>query len=316
VPSAPSFWLALKRWWFSLSPTAMAIWLTLLDNVGMSIMVTLLKLMGSRYDSNQLAFFRSFVGLMVFLPVLAGYGLAIVRTKRPVMHALRVGFGSGSMLCGFYAVTALPLAESTALNFTRPLVMMVTAVIFLGEIVGWRRWTAALVGFSGVLVMVQPGSAQFDPAMLVSLLGSCLGCGTVVVVKKLSETDTTASLMFSSAVVTTLITAVPAYVVWRTPELADIPVIVIMGLLGTSTQFLFLKAYSLANAAVLAPIDYSRLLFASFLGYAVFGDLPAGATLAGAAIVAASTLYIMRREAMLQRAAATATPAAPPHEPR
>lgn len=316
MPFTPSSWLALKRWWASLTPTSVAICLTLLDNVGMSLMVTLLKLMGSRYDSMQLAFFRSAIGLIVFMPILASYGLNIVRTRRPFMHVLRVGFGSTSMLCGFYAVTVLPLAESTALNFTRPLVMMVMAVIFLGEIVGWRRWTAAAIGFSGVLVMVQPGSAQFDPAMLVSLAGSVIGCATVVVVKKLSETDTTASLMFFSAVVTTLVTAVPAYFVWRTPELSDIPIIVFMGLLGSTTQFLFLKSYSLANAAVLAPIDYSRLLFASILGYLVFGDLPAGATLAGAAIVAISTLYIVRREAKLQREAATAQSAVPPQEPR
>jgi len=289
--------------------------MTLIDNVGMSVMVTLLKLLGSTYDSMLLAFFRSVIGLAIFMPLLAGYGWSLVRTNRPLMHVLRVGFGASSMLCGFYAVTVLPLAESTALNFTRPLFMMVLAVIFLGELVGWRRWTAATVGFLGMLIMVQPGGAEFHPAMLVSLLGSCLGCGTVVVVKKLSRTDTTASLMFSASVVTTVITAVPAYFVWKTPTLIDLPIILIMGALGTCTQFLFLRAYSLANAAVLAPIDYSRLLFAIVLGYAVFGDLPAEATLIGAAIVASATLYIVRREARLKREAATAPPA-PTQEPR
>jgi len=306
----------VSRWWLSLAPASCAIILTLIDNAGMSVMTTLLKLLGSRYDPTLLAFFRSVIGLVLLLPVLAGYGLAVVRTNRPFMHGLRVIFGSGAMLCGFYAVALLPLAESTALNFTRPLIMMVLAVIFLAEAVGWRRWTAAAVGFAGVLVMVQPGSAAFDPAMLVSLAGSFFGCASVVVIKKLAQTDTTASLMFSSAVLTTVFTAIPAYFIWQTPVLLDVPIILAMGLLGTFTQYLFLRAYTLANAAVLAPIDYSRLLFAIVLGYAVFGDLPAVATLIGAAIVAASTLYIVRREAKLQREAASAGPPDPAHQPR
>ncbi|MGQ0662762.1 MAG: DMT family transporter [Pseudomonadota bacterium] len=300
---------ALKRRWLALGGNRRGILLILCDNVLVSAMFVLVKVLGGRYDAFEIAFFRSVIGLAVLVPLLVRFGPIAFRTRRLPMHVMRGVFSVGGLVTGYYTLIELPLADATAISFARPLIMTVLAVLFLAEIVRWRRWSAVAVGFVGVLVMVRPGLAGFHPAMVVGLASAALACGSAVAVKKLTETETTAALMFYSAVSMLVFTAPPAALVWRTPPAADLGSLLVIGLLGAAGQFCFVRAYVEGSAAVLAPFDYSRLIFATALGLALFGELPGPWTLIGAGIIVASTLYITRREARLDRLAPPRGPA-------
>lgn len=263
-----------------------------------SVQGLLVKLLGQRLSPFEVAFFRCLFGLLVLVPFLAG-----TRSYRisgaPGMHLLRALVGVSGMLCGFYAITYLPLATATAITFTKPLFLIVLAVLFLGEVVRWRRWTATAVGFLGVLIVARPGSEVFSPTMLIALLGSFLIADVAVLVKKLSATDRNVTIMFYFAVITTVIAAVPAYFVWQMPLGIEWPLLIFVGVAASLGQYCTLRALRIAEATAVMPFDYTRLLFAGAFGYFFFGEVPDGWTLLGIAVLVGSTLYIAQREMRL-----------------
>jgi len=292
--------------------TAEARWLVLPGNVRgavwimlaaclFTIMGALIKTVGARLDSLQIGFFRCALGLAVILPFMLRAGPAAFRTERPLMHLWRGLLGTTAMFCGFYAVTHLPLADATAIGFANTLFMIVLAVLFLGEQVRWRRWTATGVGFVGVLVMVGPaGQSQVLP-MAIALFGTLCVAIVSVVIKKLSRTESPLSILFSFGVVSTVASAGPAIVVWQTPTLGELGLMFLIAAIGTVAQNCGIRGYRAGEATAVAPFDYCRLLFAGALGYLMFGDVPSPQTLMGAGLIVTATLYIARREAALAR---------------
>lgn len=262
------------------------------------------KLLGATYDSFQIAFFRSLFGFLTVLPLAMWAGLAALRTRHPLRHLSRGLIGAFGMFCGFYALTHLPLADSTAISFTTPLFLVLLAMLILGERVRWRRGTATVVGFLGVMLMVRPGAGVLDIAAAVGLLGALSAALAIVFVKQLAAIDRPVTVALWFGVVSTLAAAVPAAIVWRTPGLVDTALLILTGVLGGLGQVCTTRAYAVADATAIAPIDYSRLVTATILGYLVFAEWPDLWTLAGAAIVILSTLYIARREAALRAAGA------------
>lgn len=258
----------------------------------------LVKLLGQRLSPFEVAFFRCFFGLLVLLPFLAQ-----TRSYRisgsPWMHLLRALVGVSGMFCGFYALTHLPLATATAITFTKPLFLIVLAVLFLGEQVRWRRWTATAVGFLGVLIVARPGTDVFSFAMVVALVGSFLIADVAVLVKKLSATDRNVTILFYFAVITTFVAAIPAWFVWQTPYGLEWPLLVFVGVSASLGQYCTLRALRVAEATAVMPFDYTRLLFAGIFGYVFFGEIPDGWTLVGIAVLIGSTLYIAQREVRL-----------------
>src|SRR3546814_16470131 len=132
----------------------------------------MVKLVGARLDSLEIGFFRCAFGLATVLPFMLRGGTAAFRTERPMLHLFRGLLGTTAMFCSFYALTHLPLADATAIGFANTLFMIVLAVLFLGKTVRWRRWTATIVGFAGVLVMVGPGGHGVDLPVLAALFGT------------------------------------------------------------------------------------------------------------------------------------------------
>jgi drug/metabolite transporter (DMT)-like permease len=210
-------------------------------------------------------------------------------------------------------VTHLPLADATALSFTRPLFMIVLAVLFLGEQVRWRRWSATGIGFLGVLVMARPGDGGFDFAAGVAVAATLFVAGVGVMLKRLAATERPETIIFYFTIISSLLSLGPALYVWRPPGWADVAVMAVLGGLGSLGQYLTIRAYRIAEATAVDPVDYARLLLATAFGFALFGELPDSWTLLGALIIVGSTLYITRREARLGRTVTegVATPAAP-----
>jgi len=287
---------------FGLSPNHRgALWM-LAAGLGFTLNGVLVKALGQQgLDAYQIAFFRAVVGLVAVLPFLWWIGFARLRTRHPWVHAFRVIFGAGAMVCGFYALTRLPLADVTALGFTTPLFATVLAVVFLREPVRWRRWTATALGFLGVVIMVRPGAGAFDPAAVVAL-GMAFGiAAALVLVKRLPAAESQIAMLFYFGLGSVAITAGPAAAVWQPPSGPQVLLLIVMGLLGLGSQAMMIRAFRIGEASFVAPFDYGKLLAAGLLGFLVFAEVPDLWTLTGAAIIVGATLYIARREAAVGR---------------
>jgi len=266
-------------------------------------MEAIIKHLGAAMHPMQIVFFRCLFAFLTIAPVvLLTSGMAGIATKRLGAHFSRTILGFGAMATGFFAITKMPLADAVALGFVRPLFLVLLAVLFLGEQIRWRRWTATAVGFVGVVVMVQPSPEGWNPFALVALLSGFLVACVSVALKKLSETERAETAVFWFAAMSSVLAAGPAILVWRTPTPAEWPFLAALGVLGSLGQYLIVRAYRIAEATAVDPMDYGRLILAAILGVAVFGEMLQTHTLVGAAIIAASTFYIARREAKLTKA--------------
>ncbi len=293
---------AIGRRWQTLSPAARAAVLMVTGSLLFSIMGAIVKLVGQRLDSFQIAFFRCLFGFAAILPfILLEKGHHAFRTTHHWGHFLRGAIGVGAMVAGFYATTRLPLTDSTAISFTAPLFMIITAVLLLGETVRWRRGLATFVGFIGVLVMVRPDSGALDMAAIVGLFGAALVALSTTLIKRLSATEHALTILVYFGLFSTVLTAAPAYFVWRPPDFYELTLLLLVGALGAVGQFCQIRAYAIGEVTAVAPIDYSRLIFAGIMGYLLFSELPDRYTIAGAVIIVGSTLYIAYREAHLSR---------------
>jgi len=300
--SRPAAGGRLARRWRGLSANARGILWMLAAAVGFGLMGALVKQLGTRLDSLQLAFFRGAVALLVLLPFLARAGWATAMPHYPLRHLGRATTGMAALVFGFYAFTHLPLATATAISFAQPLFMVVLAVLLLRERVRWRRWTATLVGFAGVLVMLRPGHEALQTAALAALANALFVALSAVQVKAMPRDEKDLTLLFSFSFVAALALFPPALLVWQAPTAQEWLLLGAMGGLGIASQAAVVRAYRVgADASLVAPFDYARLIVAAGLGFAFFAELPDVWTGAGAAIIILSTLYIARREAVLGR---------------
>jgi drug/metabolite transporter (DMT)-like permease len=222
-----------------------------------------------------------------------GLGL---RSHRPGLQVLR---GLGTVASALFFISSLPflpMADATAINFISPILITALAVLFLREQVGWRRWTAALVGLLGVLIVIRPGTGAFQLAALLPLLAAASWAGTAIVTRLMSGTDQpTTTLTYSALVGLGLLTAMMPFV-WVTPTWTEVGLALVMGLLSTAGHGLVVLGYRHASASVLAPFSYVQLIWAGALGFLVFGSLPDQFTFLGAGIIVASGLYTAYRE--------------------
>lgn len=285
--------------------------LMMMSGVLFTAMSALVKELGTRYDPFQVAFFRCLFGFLVLVPLILPRGLAAFRTRHPLKHVTRGLVGVSAMACMFFGLANLPLADVTAISFGVPMFLIILAVLFLGERVRWRRWTATAVGFLGVVIMLRPGTGAFEPAALVVVGGTFLIAVATTGVKLLSRTETTLTMLSWFGVVTTVAMAVPAALVWRAPEPEDWALLVLVGAIGAAAQNFSVRAYAAGEATAVAPFDYVRMVYATGVGILLFNEWPDIWTLAGALIIVASALYIARREARLDASQRVAMPRKP-----
>ncbi|MFA5123122.1 DMT family transporter [Zavarzinia sp.] len=262
------------------------------------------KWQSERYDVLQLIFFRAFFGTMVLIPfMLRAGGFAVaVRTRRPGLHFMRGMIGTVSLFTFFLAYRYLELADAIALSFVSPLFMTALSVPILGEQVGWRRWTAIAVGFLGVLVIVRPGGGLFTPLALLPIAGAFTYALVGVTIRVLSRTEASVTIVFYFGLFSSIVAGLGLPFVWQTPaSLQDWIGQIGIGLIGGVAQMAMTSAFSRAPVSVVAPFDYTAIIWASVLGYLVWGDVPVAGTFAGAALVIGSGLYILHRETRLRR---------------
>nr|WP_309086497.1 DMT family transporter [Chelativorans sp.] len=273
-----------------------AAWL-LTDMTLVSAMSALVKIEGATYPAIQIVFIRSLIGFVTVLPLAWRYWPEIVGTRRLGCHLLRVACHAAALSGNFIALTMLPLALVTAIGFTRPLVVMVLAVLLLAERIGAIRWIGTAAGFAGVLVMVTPGSAPLNLGLVACFCSVFFGALSIIQIRALKDENTAVLMVFYSVGVTALI-AVPATAVWQPVAPADWPTLLAIGVLAQLGQFCYLRAYQSAPANFLAPLGYLSLIFATATGYFIFAEVPGWTTLLGVAIILGAlqmTNYFERR---------------------
>lgn len=276
-----------------------ALWM-LASAVGFTAMTTLIKFLGDDYPAALQTFYRQLAGVIVLLPLIARDWRGAFRTTRPGIIIFRSSAGVLALILGFYAYQKLPLADANALSFTRTLWLVPLAAFVLREPIGPLRIGAALVGFLGVLVMLRPGAGGVEAWLgwpqAAALASSLLFALTITGMKVMTRDHSPFVLLVYAAVLGLVFAIPPALFVWRWPTLPDLGLLTAMGVIGTLTQGAYIKGMQVGEAAAMAPIDYTRLVFAVGAGFLLFHEIPKPATLVGAAIVVASTLFISWRE--------------------
>jgi drug/metabolite transporter (DMT)-like permease len=267
-----------------------------------TVMDTLIKWLSAGYPVIELLFSNALFALIpVAVTTLRRGGLARLRTRRLRLHVVRGTFGLCGGFLGFYAYSQLPLADAYSIIFATPLLITALSVPVLGEQVGWRRWSAVALGFMGVLVMLQPGVAPIGPGALAALGAACASAVAILLVRKLSATDSTASIALYSNLTVVLVTGCLLPFQFILPTWSDLVLMAASGLIGGTALLILIGAYRRAPAALVAPFQYSQMVWAILLGLLIWGDVPDPAKLLGAAIVASSGLFILYRETALGR---------------
>lgn len=277
-----------------------ALWM-LLAGVGFTGMAVCIKLAGQTLPVFELVVLRALFALLVISPAIWKAPRGYFATSRPGAHLLRCIFGMCGVVTMMLALTHLDLALATTLGFTRTLFMIILAVLFLNEIVRWRRTVATLVGFLGVIVCVQPGAGGFDPWTLVGVIAALFSAGVTTMIKRLTSTEPPLRILVWSYVVMSLMALGPTIYYWKTPNLVELGYIAALGVFSVWGQSCMVNSLRVGEATAVAPFEYSRLLFAALIGFFVFAEVPADSTWMGMALIVTSTLYIAIREARLRK---------------
>ena len=262
-----------------------------------AITAVLIKLLGDSLHIFQIVFFRCLFGLIVVGPIIIKTGSDIFKIKKPILHIVRVICAILGMSSGFYAISELELATATALSFTRPLFMVVLAIFILNEVVGWRRGIATSIGFFGVVVIIQPGTTEFNPAMFSGLFAAIAVGGALISVKLIVPYDSPEKIMLSFSIGTVIVSFLPAIYVWIEPQTSDFILLISLGIFASLGQYCTIRAYELGEATLISPIDYFQIIFLTFAGFYFFNETPIITTLIGSIIIILSTLYILIRGA-------------------
>ncbi|CAN7596198.1 DMT family transporter [Phenylobacterium sp. LjRoot219] len=273
----------------------------------MAAMYALVKLCGDRgVPVFEIIFFRNaFAFLPLGLYIWRTTGFEVLRTRRPLGHLMRSVVGLTGMLCGFSAVQHLPLTEATALQFASPLFMTAMSAVLLSEPVGRHRWAAVIVGFVGVMIMARPIPGQMNVVGVTYGLLSAVGvAGAMVAIRQIADTERGPTIVFYFTLAGTVLGLVGSLLFgWSVPDRGTLVLLICAGVVGGIGQLLLTEALRAAPVGVVAPFDYTQLVWAALLGLLIWGELPHPATVVGSLIVAASGVYILHRELRRFRAA-------------
>jgi drug/metabolite transporter (DMT)-like permease len=280
-----------------------------------TVMSTLVKLVSGRFPIGEVVFYRSFFALVPLIAWLAARSEIIdaIRTHHLKGHLKRSLAGSLAMFCGFAALSYLPLPDATALGYATPIFATTLAALVLGETVRPYRWAALGLGFAGMLVMLSPYLSMAPAAgfreggrplgAAFGLLGAGFGAVASIEVRRLAQIEKTGAIVFYFSVAASLFGFLAGrWYGWISPAPQEAVVLVSAGIMGGIGQILLTSSYRFAPVSIIAPFDYTTLLWSMLLGFAVFDDVPEPLVLAGAALVIAAGLFVIWRERRLSRA--------------
>jgi drug/metabolite transporter (DMT)-like permease len=246
------------------------------------------------------AFYRNIFGIIFLLPWLLQNNFVVLKTKHLKLHILRGVLNSGFMLGFFFALSLIPIAEATALNFTAPLFASLLAIIVLREFVGWRRWAALFIGFASTLIILQPGAEIISFGAILVLFASLSWAGSMIALKKLSNTESSLTSTLYLVIVLTPVTFIFGFPHLNVLNLEQIIWLIEVAITSTMAQYFLSESLKNDDASVVAPYDFSRLIWAAIFGYILFDEVPTIWVWLGGALIFASVAYISYREAKIK----------------
>lgn len=266
------------------------------STVVFSVADVITKQLASTLPPPEVAWMRYVTFALFIIPfVLIKGGPALFRSHRPGLQVVR-GLGMvGSSIMFIQSLPHLPVADATAIFFVSPILIMALSVLFLGESVGWRRWTAAAFGLLGVMIIVRPGTGAFQSAAFLPILSASSWAVGAVVTRKITGDHALTTLAYSALVGSAVLSALMPFN-WVTPNGTEIALGLCMGILFAIGHWFVVLAYRHGNASLIAPFSYVQLIWAGSLGYLVFGTLPDSWTITGACLIAISGFYTAYRE--------------------
>lgn len=285
--------------------------LKIISTLAFTLMSAGIKIVAARSPVGQMIFCRSFfalIPLFIWLVWQGDFPLAL-RTRNLAGHLKRGLIGSIGMFAGFTALTLLPLPDAIAINYAGPLLVVMLAAWLLKEQVRFYRWTAVVVGFVGVVIMLSPHFETRDIALglgsgpalgaLAAIVGAFCSAFATIAVRMLTKTETTGAIVFYFMVLTSLLGLATSVFGWPMPTLSDAALLVMIGILGGLGQIFLTASYRAADASLVAPFEYTSMIWALAIGWFLFGEMPVKAVLVGSAIVVSAGLFVIWRENQL-----------------
>ena len=290
-----------------------------------SIQDVIIRWIGGTYPAFEIVFLRGLVALvpMAILVYFSG-GFTTLNVRHPWLNIVRGLLGLASYTAYYMALVAMPIADATAIFFISPMIVTLLSALFLKENVGLRRWSAVLVGFAGVLIIVRPGSGLLDPVSLLPVVAALAYASSQIIARRIGKTQTGASLAFSSMVVFVGVSALAGALIgdgmfagaahpsiafllgaWSVPGAFDALLIVVCGLIAAAGFYFLSQGYRIAPASVVAPFEFIAMPLAMFWGILIWAEYPSPSTLLGIALIVGSGLYVLNREAVRNRPLAT-----------
>lgn len=278
-------------------PALAGIALMLLSMAMFSMNDTMGKWLVATYSVGQILLIRSASGLLLLVPFIRREGWAAFAgmERRPGLHLLRVTLATLDVLLFYWAVSYLPLADVVTFYLAGPIFVTALSAALLKEPVGWRRWSAVLVGFAGVILALRPTTASFSWPALIALTGSLSFSGLMLVTRTLRGTSDL-GLITTQTLAALVCGAVIAPIGWVTPSPRDLLLLGLLGIVALTAHAAFNRSLKLAAATIVAPYQYTLIVWAMVFGYLVFGDVPDLMLVAGAAVIVAAGLFIFVRE--------------------
>ena len=282
-----------------------------------SVMHVLVRHTTQTIDASQVALVRNIVCFVAMLPWLLRQERADWVPRRPGLMLFRGLVGTGAMLTWFYALSLIPAGDATAISFTVVIFATAFAALILKEKVGVRRWSAVAVGFVGAIVIIRPGlggiGADGLAGALLALVSSLLWALALIMIKVLSRWDSPVTIVFYTNLIFAVVTLVPGLLAWTWPTAELWAVLVLIGVMAAVGHSMMAQAMRAAEASAVMPVDFTRLIWASAVGFVMFGEFPDGWTWAGAGLICAAAGYIGYREARLRSGSGSGGP--PPAGP-
>src|SRR5271170_4668823 len=292
--------------------TGKGILLKVISAMLFAVMSALVRYLGVRYPIGEVVFYRSAFAIVPVMAVYAWRGelATVVRTERPLGQAGRGALSIVGMFFNFGALARLPLIESNAISFTSPLFSVALAALILKERVRIYRWSAVIVGFLGVLVVLSPhlsgdeltvamASATSITGIVYAIAGAATNAGTVIQTRRLTQSETTSSIVFYFSLSCALAGLATWPFGWLSPTPGEFAALIGIGFLGGTAHIFLTESYRYASASTVAPFDYTAMIWALILGYALFGEKPTLMIVIGSAIIAAAGLFVIWRERQL-----------------
>ena len=282
------------------APVRAAFWITM-AGVCFTLTMTAVRQVTPELHVFETVMFRSLFGIAFMLPWLIRNGVSQMRTTKVKLYAARGSMAYIVTTLYFFAATMMPLADLVSVTFTRPIFGTIAAILFLHEVARARRWTAIAIGFAGMLIIIRPGFTTLNIGMLLVLAGVCFQTFNTIIVKTLTRTEGSDTIALYHTLFILPLSVIPAIIVWKTPNLEQLAWLVAVGGAGIMTQRTMTRAFAVADASLVLAMSYLRLPVAALMGYLIFSEVPEIWVWIGGAVIAGSSAYIARREAVLAR---------------